>query len=72
MVVSAFVFTMTPALCQSGQGSADNSATSTQSTERENDNDTNWGWIGLAGLLGLLGLRKKEHHHDETPGRVTR
>lgn len=23
------------------------------------DNDMDWGWIGLAGLLGLLGLRRR-------------
>jgi hypothetical protein len=24
-----------------------------------NDNDMDWGWIGLAGLLGLVGLRNR-------------
>ncbi|SEA54248.1 LPXTG-motif cell wall anchor domain-containing protein/MYXO-CTERM domain-containing protein [Thalassobacillus cyri] len=24
------------------------------------DNDTNWSWIGLLGLAGLLGLRRRE------------
>ena len=26
----------------------------------ENDDDMDWGWIGLLGLAGLLGLRRKE------------
>jgi MYXO-CTERM domain-containing protein len=25
----------------------------------DNDNDTNWEWIGLLGLVGLLGLRRR-------------
>ncbi|SFJ83489.1 WGxxGxxG family protein [Thermoflavimicrobium dichotomicum] len=25
------------------------------------DNDYDWGWIGLAGLLGLLGLRRRDN-----------
>ncbi|WP_229752083.1 WGxxGxxG family protein [Marinithermofilum abyssi] len=29
-------------------------------TATDDDNDTDWGWIGLAGLLGLLGLRRKD------------
>jgi hypothetical protein len=31
------------------------------------DNDTDWGWIGLLGLGGLLGLRRREvPHRDAT------
>ncbi|AGK53657.1 WGxxGxxG family protein [Bacillus sp. 1NLA3E] len=25
------------------------------------DDDTDWGWIGLLGLAGLLGLRRKDN-----------
>jgi len=28
-----------------------------------NDNDRDWGWIGLLGLAGLLGLRRRDHDH---------
>jgi MYXO-CTERM domain-containing protein len=71
VVASVFLFSVTPALSQNGQGGGENSSTTTtQSTDR--DDDTDWGWIGLAGLLGLLGLRKKDHPHDDAPGRVTR
>ena len=26
------------------------------------DNDMDWGWVGLLGLAGLLGLRRRDHH----------
>lgn len=26
----------------------------------DNDNDFNWSWIGLFGLLGLMGLRNRD------------
>lgn len=32
--------------------------------EDRNDDDTDWGWIGLAGLLGLAGLMRRDRHHD--------
>ena len=31
---------------------------------READNDRDLGWIGLLGLAGLLGLRRRHHHDD--------
>lgn len=31
-------------------------------TETEDDG-TDWGWIGLLGLAGLLGLRRRDQHH---------
>ena len=33
-------------------------------TNYDNDNDTDWGWVGLLGLAGLLGLRRRDHHTD--------
>jgi MYXO-CTERM domain-containing protein len=27
----------------------------------DNDNDRDWGWLGLLGLAGLLGLRRRDH-----------
>jgi MYXO-CTERM domain-containing protein len=39
-----------------------NGATTTQVT-REVDNDHDYGWIGLLGLAGLLGLRRKTEDH---------
>ena len=30
----------------------------------DNDNDRDWGWVGLLGLAGLLGLRRR---HDAEP-----
>ncbi|WP_010280811.1 WGxxGxxG family protein [Bacillus timonensis] len=28
----------------------------------DNDDDMDWGWIGLLGLAGLLGLRRKDNN----------
>ena len=71
MVVSAFLLGVSPAICQSVQGSGENSSTtSTQSTNE--DHGTDWGLAGLLGLLGLLGLRKQDHRHDDVPGKITR
>jgi MYXO-CTERM domain-containing protein len=27
----------------------------------DNDRDRDWGWVGLLGLAGLLGLRRRDH-----------
>ena len=35
----------------------DTGAAATRTVDR-NDDDTDWGWIGLLGLAGLLGLRR--------------
>lgn len=37
------------------------------------DNDTDWGWIGLLGLAGLLGLKRREPvaYRDTTGARTT-
>jgi hypothetical protein len=32
--------------------------------EMRTDNDRDMGWIGLLGLAGLLGLRRRHHHDD--------
>jgi len=29
-------------------------------SDMDDDDDTDWGWIGLLGLAGLLGLRRRE------------
>lgn len=35
----------------------------------DNNNDTDWGWIGLLGLAGLLGLRRREPDRIDTTRR---
>ena len=30
-------------------------------TGMADDDDTDWGWVGLLGLAGLLGLRRRDH-----------
>lgn len=37
----------------------------------ETDNDRDMGWIGLLGLAGLLGLRRRHHHDDHVETRRT-
>jgi MYXO-CTERM domain-containing protein len=46
-------------------------ATTTQVTTREEDNDRDYGWIGLLGLAGLLGLRRKHDDHRTDVHRTT-
>jgi MYXO-CTERM domain-containing protein len=29
--------------------------------DTDTDNDRDWGWVGLLGLAGLLGLRRRDH-----------
>jgi len=42
-------------------------AGSAQTTSQtDTDDDTDWGWVGLLGLAGLLGLRRR----DNAPERV--
>lgn len=41
-------------------------ATAPVTTERVVDNDRDFGWIGLLGLAGLLGLRRKPAEEHRT------
>lgn len=34
--------------------------------EFDDDDGMDWGWLGLLGLAGLLGLRRRDHDHDHT------
>jgi MYXO-CTERM domain-containing protein len=47
---------------------AQNPDAGAQTTSRTDtdDDDTDWGWVGLLGLAGLLGLRRR----DNAPERV--
>jgi MYXO-CTERM domain-containing protein len=38
---------------------------------RTDDGDRDMGWIGLLGLAGLLGLRRRHHHDDHHMERRT-
>jgi MYXO-CTERM domain-containing protein len=38
---------------------------------RTDDGDRDMGWIGLLGLAGLLGLRRRHHHDDHMDARRT-
>jgi MYXO-CTERM domain-containing protein len=42
-----------------------------ESTDRQDDGHRDMGWIGLLGLAGLLGLRRKHHHDDHVDTRRT-
>lgn len=44
--------------------------TGTTYTETEG-NDTDFGWIGLLGLAGLLGMRRREVHHTDAARTTT-
>jgi hypothetical protein len=59
----------------SGTGAGAGTSGSTNGSTRSSaDNDHDYGWIGLAGLLGLAGLmrRNDNHNHDRvTTGTAT-
>ncbi|MHB1225056.1 MAG: WGxxGxxG family protein [Gemmatimonadaceae bacterium] len=41
-------------------------------TTTDTDDDMDWGWLGLLGLAGLLGLRRRDHVHPvDTTRRTT-
>lgn len=42
------------------QSAQDTASTQTQNTGRDTDHGFNWGWLGLIGLAGLTGLRRRE------------
>ena len=59
-----------PAMAQSTAPSdaaaANNNNGATTTVERRVDNDRDYGWIGLLGLAGLLGLRRKTEEPHRT------
>ena len=59
LAIGAFLSLSTPVVAQTDDGA---STTTTTRTDDDDDDDQDWGWIGLAGLLGLLGLRKRNDH----------
>lgn len=52
-------------------GAADAGMSTAQTDTRRDDDNRDWGWIGLLGLAGLLGLRRRdrEHVHVDTTTR---
>ncbi|MCC2675055.1 MAG: hypothetical protein K0R58_2002 [Ramlibacter sp.] len=57
----------TPSTAQSADSSTTAPATAQMGAgpeTRGDDNDRDLGWIGLLGLAGLLGLRRKHHDDD--------
>ena len=46
-----------------GRATAQQPDTSGRQTASRNEpnNDRDWGWVGLLGLAGLLGLRRRDH-----------
>ena len=47
--------------------------TSTAQTDtRRDDDNKDWGWIGLIGLAGLLGMRRRDREHVHVDATTTR
>ena len=43
-----------------------------QTTDRDDRNgDQDWGWVGLLGLAGLLGLRRRDRFDETTRRPIT-
>jgi MYXO-CTERM domain-containing protein len=43
-----------------------------QTDTRRDDDNRDWGWIGLLGLAGLLGLRRRDREHVHVDTTTTR
>ena len=46
------------------QAQTQDTTTGTGYADTGRDNDTDWGWLGLLGLAGLLGLRRRDVHRE--------
>jgi MYXO-CTERM domain-containing protein len=57
---------------QTGGDTGTGTGTTYGDTTRD-DNDTDWGWLGLLGLAGLMGLKRREPvvHRDTRPATST-
>jgi hypothetical protein len=69
LVLCLMALTVFSASAQNNNGNAIG-ATRTETRTVEND-DTDWGWLGLAGLLGLLPKKRTvEVHENRTTNRT--
>ena len=59
LISCLMIFSVVPA-------SADNNNTRTnyRANAAVDDNDFDWGWLGLIGLAGLVGMRGRERDRD--------
>ena len=58
-LAAAFIFLPFAATASAQNSNANGARTETRGAER-NDDDRDWGWVGLLGLAGLLGLMPKK------------
>lgn len=72
LLASTLALAVVPATAQtpSSGAPADSSAGYTAARTDGRDNGTDWGWVGLLGLTGLLGLIPKRRR-DEVDYRAT-
>jgi hypothetical protein len=53
-------------------GAGDAGMTTAQTDARRDDDNKDWGWIGLVGLAGLFGLRRRDREHVHVDTTTTR
>ena len=68
--LAAFAAFLMPAATQVVQAQPAGGSGDSSSYGTTDDNRTDWGWIGLFGLAGLLGLRRREPSSMRSAGDV--
>ena len=69
-LAAAVLLSATMSVANAQQGTVDTTATDTASMDADQSrmgdgDDKDWGWLGLLGLGGLLGMKRKDRNEGE-------
>jgi MYXO-CTERM domain-containing protein len=63
LITAAIALSGSTAAWSQGTSTAGDGTMTVADTRQDDDGDK-WGWLGLLGLAGLLGLKRRDHDHD--------